>query len=789
MNSLRAFLYFMIFLSFGCNSHFQSISPNFLSSESAVSTNPSVGVRWTGNTIVLDKSFFDNLELMPDDKVKLELNLSDFPSNPEITWYKDSKIFSTGNLSLDIQAGQPNTNGNYYFILKYESVSYTSPTFNVNVLVAPILSLDLAASDSVQEELPWSIQVNFKGTPTPTIQWQKNGVDIPGSSAIKIDIAALTMSDSGQYQAIIRNKVKTIKSNVISLTVTAKPPKPVAPEITNFPKDPIKIKVTDTFTLTVRATGNPLPKFQWKKGGVDIAGATSSIYTKVSAASDSGKYNIVVKNDLGEVSLASDIDVTIVSPPQITLNPADTEIDSGKNLSLTAGVQGVDVTYLWYKDGAATDQKTLTYTENAVTTSATANYKIVASNLAGTSESTTAKVTVRYKPVVTDAVLADYDVLEAATLALSPKFSGYPVPTYQWYFNGTLLVGQTNSSLSKVWPLTEAGLYKITATNSLGSVDVSTTVHVRTLPKITGQSQDTFVYSNRPFSLSLSATGDPAPTYQWSKNGSPIGGATTSSFAVASGKESDAGTYSVVARNAYGSATSTAIKVEYRAGPPPTISVASDLQNISAFPDFSFELANDIDLKGVTIDSFESFSGVLDGKGHTLKNITVNGTGLCGIFKSIKGQIKNLNFENIAVNCITTTQGGQHLYGPLAAIIEATATITNVNLNGENELRMKDSSLVNDVTLIGYYAGIIFKGANVSGTDSKFTKISVIDDDPAYSFKGITHTYVVGTLYWTDGGSFPSLVFSNSYTLNLSGGAMSFSLKDAGYDPNVDFTD
>ena len=55
--------------------------------------------------------------------------------------------------------------------------------------------------------------------------------------------------------------------------------------------------------------------------------------------------------------------------------------------------------------------------------------------------------------------------------------------------------------------------------------------------------------------LSVSATGD-LLTYQWSKNGVKIGGATSTNYTIASASVSDAGTYTATAANSLGTATS-----------------------------------------------------------------------------------------------------------------------------------------------------------------------------------------------------------------------------------------
>jgi hypothetical protein len=58
-------------------------------------------------------------------------------------------------------------------------------------------------------------------------------------------------------------------------------------------------------------------------------------------------------------------------------------------------------------------------------------------------------------------------------------------------------------------------------------------------------------------SFTASASGAPAPVYQWLKNGAPIAGANSSTFSLGAVSLGDAGTYSVTASNAVGSATSS----------------------------------------------------------------------------------------------------------------------------------------------------------------------------------------------------------------------------------------
>jgi hypothetical protein len=71
--------------------------------------------------------------------------------------------------------------------------------------------------------------------------------------------------------------------------------------------------------------------------------------------------------------------------------------------------------------------------------------------------------------------------------------------------------------------------------------------------------------------FSVTASGNPAPTYQWRKAGVPISGATSSSYTIPSVQESDAADYDCVVTNSEGSDTSAVATLTVNdPTPPPT---------------------------------------------------------------------------------------------------------------------------------------------------------------------------------------------------------------------------
>ena len=80
-------------------------------------------------------------------------------------------------------------------------------------------------------------------------------------------------------------------------------------------------------------------------------------------------------------------------------------------------------------------------------------------------------------------------------------------------------------------------------------------------PTFSAQPAAQNVIAGTTVTLSATATGTPAPTYQWQKGGTAIAGATGATLTLSNVQPSDAGTYTVVATNSAGSVTSTAAAI------------------------------------------------------------------------------------------------------------------------------------------------------------------------------------------------------------------------------------
>ena len=102
-------------------------------------------------------------------------------------------------------------------------------------------------------------------------------------------------------------------------------------------------------------------------------------------------------------------------------------------------------------------------------------------------------------------------------------------------------------------------------------VEAAITVTPATVkPQITTQPQSQTVEVGAAVSLTVVATGTPAPSYQWWKDNQPISGATSATFTIAAAQLTDAGSYTVLVSNSAGQVTSSAaaltVKVHSYAG-------------------------------------------------------------------------------------------------------------------------------------------------------------------------------------------------------------------------------
>lgn len=152
-------------------------------------------------------------------------------------------------------------------------------------------------------------------------------------------------------------------------------------------------------------------------------------------------------------------------------------------------------------------------------------------------------------------------VLAGQPAAFFGAASGTAPLAYQWFFNtNTPLAGAT----SGVFNLTSAqesneGAYSLRVTNSAGAVtSVVATLTVNSPPAIITQPASQGVLVSNSVTFTVGATGDGPLRYQWYFNtNSLLANATNAVFTLTSALTNDAGNYSVLVTNSFGTVTSS----------------------------------------------------------------------------------------------------------------------------------------------------------------------------------------------------------------------------------------
>ena len=137
--------------------------------------------------------------------------------------------------------------------------------------------------------------VSFSVTATGTgltYQWRKGAVNIGGATSATYTIAAPVIGDAGSYDVVVSGTcAPAVTSAAATLTVNS------APAITAQPANQTTCAGTSV-SFSVTATGTGLT-YQWRKGAVNIGGATSATYTIAAPViGDAGSYDVVINRHM-----------------------------------------------------------------------------------------------------------------------------------------------------------------------------------------------------------------------------------------------------------------------------------------------------------------------------------------------------------------------------------------------------------------------------------------------------------------------------------------------------------
>lgn len=299
-----------------------------------------------------------------------------------------------------------------------------------------------------------------KGSGPLTYVWFKNGVAIPKVTSSSFNIASTSASDDGIYTVRVSSSTNPtgVTSNTINLNVN-----PIT-TVTASRLAPIgNVPTKTSVTLSASAnSGATISRYQWRRDGVAIRGATASTYTFVTGSTSStNNYDVLAINPLAPAGIASNpLPVTVLTPVSnvrvIRTSPTTTTVAVSSPFTLLASASGSSLTYQWKKDNVDILSATGSTYIFTPTLAEVAQYSVTVKNpLTPTSGTGSEGVPSAALTVVTQvpvsAVVLNRTAPAGATVpfktsvTLSVTAMGTD-PTYQWFRGTTLISGATNAT-------------------------------------------------------------------------------------------------------------------------------------------------------------------------------------------------------------------------------------------------------------------------------------------------------------------------------------------------------
>ena len=243
-----------------------------------------------------------------------------------------------------------------------------------------------------------------------------------------------------------------------------------------------------------------------------------------------------------------------------------------------------------------------------------------------------------------------------------------------------------------------------------GITAINVTGVAETAPAITTQPASTTVSAGSAVTLSVVATGSPAPSYQWAKNGTAIAGATQTSYSLPSAQTGDSGSYTVTLTNSLGTVTSQIATLTVNAA---TTAPAFSLQPVShtVASGSTFLLST-----AVTGAPTPTLQWNLDG-------VPVSGATSTSLLVSAATSANGGTYT-----CTATNAGGSVTSSPAVVTVATTSDPGRlVNISCRSEVGTGSNILI---------AGFVVGGQGTSGTENLLVRAS----GPALAAFGVTGT-------------------------------------------------
>ena len=431
--------------------------------------------------------------------------------------------------------------------------------------------------------IPVTLTVLANGQAPMALQWYKApNTLLTGQNSSSLVIANPTLSDSGNYYAIVSNSFATNQSANITLTVLGNTPVVITLQPTN-----LTVPQGFSASFTVAASGTPPISYRWLRNGITITGETNTTYNiaAVSLANNGDLYSCVVSNHTTTANVVTSSNAMLTvqpnqAPPSQLLYPpvAGLRNDYGGVVGgiFQVGASPAKVTHL----GFYSTNGILNNAHHVGIFPATGGNTPLASVIVqpGTLLYTNSYVWVALDAPITLAANTSY-VLGGEVFANDGDvWPDQYVPTpWNPYYVGANPISTRLARYGGAWPATPS------ANNAANSIYGAPNMAILSLgpPIVQIQQTNVSAYAGSNVTISAFVDGDAPLTVQWYKApGTLLSGQTSNSLNFASVTVSDSGSYYLIASNDQGSVQSSNVTLNVLALTPPIINQQPQSQTV-----------------------------------------------------------------------------------------------------------------------------------------------------------------------------------------------------------------
>ncbi|XP_051914453.1 basement membrane-specific heparan sulfate proteoglycan core protein isoform X3 [Hippocampus zosterae] len=467
--------------------------------------------------------------------INLECQASGEP-RPSVSWHRldsnrkiklSSPVPAESNAVMQILVARPEDSGTYMCVARNNEGSTET---RVEVIVQGSSQMPSVPRVIVPEPLmivvegqTATLRCDAHGFPAPTITWSKLRSPMPWRHKVvdgNLVLPDVGRQDSGEY---ICSAVNNMGTTEVTITLDVETP----PYATSVPDD-VAVRVGEVIRLQCLAHGTPPLSYIWSKldGALPPRAQVSDgdLQINLATAEDAGSYKCVASNRVGHSEVVAK--VTVRSPLAVRVSPQVEVKAQGSAVEFTCSAAGgVETKIEWLKEGGGLPlnhhvKDGVLRIEN-IEQSNEGVYICRASSIYGQAQDA-ARLTVQALPKVMINVRTSVQtVMIGNSVEFECQAVGDPEPTVEWSKVGGALPTHiaVMGGMLKIERVTEAdaGQYRCTATNDVGSVQSQVVLNVQSLPQISALPETKEVTVGSDAVLPCVASGYPVPEIKWSK--------------------------------------------------------------------------------------------------------------------------------------------------------------------------------------------------------------------------------------------------------------------------------